>query len=128
MIKLVTKIWGSEEWLVNNELYCAKYLNLVNGYQCSLHYHKLKDETFYVLEGIVFLEVGKRVEPCHSKQEIMEDVRVHVLLKGEQFRLRPWTIHRFYAITRIAKILEVSTTHQDEDSYRLVKSGKIEVF
>jgi len=53
MIKKVKKIWGSEEWLVNNELYCCKILNLKKGYRCSIHYHKDKDETFYVLKGIV---------------------------------------------------------------------------
>ena len=60
MIKWVAKLWGAEKWLVNNEIYCAKELILVNGYQCSLHYHKIKDETFYILEGEVEIEMGYR--------------------------------------------------------------------
>jgi len=122
MIKEVTKLWGKEEWLVNNEVYCAKYLNLIRGYQCSLHFHKIKDETFYVVEGVVKLEVLKSMQPCdiYNKNTVMMN-------KGEQFRLRPGTIHRFSAYTPKAKILEISTTHFDSDSYRIKKACKIKV-
>jgi len=114
MIKEVKKLWGSEEWLVNNNLYCAKYLNLKRGYQCSLHYHKLKDETFYILEGIIELEL----------QENGREVTI-TLVRGNQYRLKPYTLHRFRAITFRAKILEISTTHFDSDSYRKEKARKI---
>lgn len=46
MLKLITKLWGHEEWLVNNELYCAKFLCLEKGAQCSLHYHEKKIRLF----------------------------------------------------------------------------------
>ena len=114
MIKKVKKLWGSEEWLVNNIKYCAKYLNLVQGYQCSLHYHKIKDETFYVLEGIVELELQEEGRPATV-----------TLKKGEQYRLVPYTLHRFRAKTFRAKILEISTTHFDSDSYRTEIACKI---
>ncbi len=110
MIKFVPKVWGSEEWLVNNEKYCAKFLNLVRGYQCSLHYHKLKDETFYVLDGKVEIELQDNIL---------------ILNKGDFVRIKPTIIHRFRATTPTARILEVSTTHSDEDSYRLVESKAI---
>jgi len=116
MIKKVKKIWGSEEWLVNNDKYCAKYLNLVKGFRCSLHYHAMKDETFYILEGIVKLEL----EPT-----IGTDLVTYKLVKGEQIRIYPWILHRFTSLSKTAKILEVSTTHKDEDSYRKEKSGPV---
>ena len=50
-VQLVAKVWGHERWLANDEKYCCKTLTLKKGYQCSLHYHKLKDETFFVLDG-----------------------------------------------------------------------------
>ena len=114
MLKFVRKVWGSEEWLVNNDLYCSKYLNLAKGYQCSLHYHKIKDETFYVLDGTIELELRENDRPVTM-----------ILHRGDQHRLYPHTIHRFRAVTTIAKILEVSTTHFDEDSYRLEVSGEV---
>ena len=111
MIKHVNKIWGSEEWLVNNKLYCAKHLYLKHGYQCSLQYHKNKDETFYCLNGIVKLDIGEQT--CR-------------LTKGQQFHIPKMTRHRFTPLTKTAKILEISTHHEDSDTYRLEKGGKIE--
>jgi len=110
MIKIVPKIWGKEEWLVNDELYCAKYLYLKKGYLCSLHFHKRKDETFYVLEGRIKIEV--------------ED-SIYILNMNDSIRIYPNMKHRFTALTKKAKILEVSTTHYDEDSYRIEEARKI---
>ena len=110
MIKFVNKVWGSENWLVNNKKYCAKFLNLKKGYQCSYHYHKKKDETFYCLEGCVKLIVEKKL---------------YTLATGQQIRIKPKQKHKFNAITDTAKILEVSTQHFDSDSYRITPSGKI---
>jgi len=110
MIKSVNKLWGYEDWLVNTELYCAKILGLKHDFQCSLHYHKKKDETFYCLEGCVKLEFTNRII---------------TLAKGQQIRIRPGERHRFTAITKTAKILEISTHHSDKDSYRIEKSKKI---
>ena len=47
MTEIHKKGWGYENWLVNTELYCGKILHFNHGKQCSLHYHKIKDETFY---------------------------------------------------------------------------------
>jgi len=118
MLKFVKKVWGSEEWLVNSDLYCAKYLNLVRGYQCSLHYHEIKDETFYILEGRVDLEIQYQEGGVGIR-------RVMALSKGDQFRIKPGLKHKFLATSDTAKILEVSTTHFDSDSYRLEPSGQV---
>ncbi len=45
------KVWGREEWLVNTDKYCGKFLNVDKGYRSSIHHHRNKDETFYLLEG-----------------------------------------------------------------------------
>jgi len=109
MLKKVKKAWGSEEWIVNNEHYCGKILNLKKGYRCSLHYHKLKDETFYILEGIVKMEVGDRELIMKPKESI------HIL---------PGMSHRFTGL-KDSKIIEFSTQHFEEDSYRKILSGKV---
>jgi len=120
VIKEVKKLWGREEWLVNTDLYCSKFLYLNKGYQCSLHFHKFKDETFYILEGEILLELAK------NKMLNLEDadIEVYRLKKGQQINICTFQPHRFRAITNTAKILEVSTTHSDEDSYRLEKSKR----
>ena len=50
-IKFVPKGWGYEKWIVNNEEYCGKLLFLAKDKKCSWHFHKLKDEVFYVQSG-----------------------------------------------------------------------------
>ena len=45
------KGWGYELWIVNNDLYCGKILHFNKGKKCSWHYHKIKQETFYVQKG-----------------------------------------------------------------------------
>ena len=145
MINFVKKNWGNEEWLVNSEKYCAKFLNLVRGFQCSVHYHIIKDETFYVLEGAIKLHVVDLrkyigiAEPILSqdeeeylvaqiaskKAEVIKGLEVVELVKGEQYRLKPFMAHKFTALTENAKILEVSTTYYETDSYRLTESGAV---
>ena len=103
----IDKVWGKEEIIANNE-YCGKILHLRRGFRCSIHMHKLKDEVFYILEGKIFMEVNGDE---------------YTMLPGEAIRILPNTYHRFTGLTD-AKILEVSTHHRDEDSYRLTKSGR----
>lgn len=110
-LQWVAKEWGGELWLVNNELYCAKFLFLKPGFQCSLHRHTVKDETFLVREGVVGLEYGTQVV---------------YLGPGDQQRIAPRTWHRFKnAGKQLAIILEVSTHHDDSDVERQTASGKL---
>jgi rfaE bifunctional protein kinase chain/domain len=106
--KVVPKVWGEEKWIVNVGDYCGKRLFLRKGYRCSLHSHKIKDETFYVTKGKVLLEFkdGERV-----------------LLPGDSQRIFPGDLHRFTGLEN-SEIMEFSTHHDDEDSYRVEPSGK----
>lgn len=108
-LEIVPKVWGYEKWIENNDRYCGKILALNKGYQCSLHYHKNKDETFLILKGLV-------------KMEVENDVSVMPV--GSFVRLLPGTKHRFSGLED-SEILEISTHHEDGDSYRLEDSKKI---
>lgn len=111
--KKVEKVWGSEEWIVNNEKYCMKHLNLKENMRCSLHYHKEKDETFIIFSGKVYMEI-------EDERKVMEGF---VMLPGDKVRLKPGTPHRFSGL-QSSLIVEVSTHHDEADSYRGEKSGK----
>ena len=50
-MRIVPKGWGREVWIANGELYCGKILEILKGKKCSLHYHKLKTESFYLRSG-----------------------------------------------------------------------------
>jgi D-lyxose ketol-isomerase len=51
-------------------------------------------------------------------------ILTYPLRPGDSYRIKPNLSHRFYTKTPEAKLLEVSTTHYDEDSYRLEISRK----
>ena len=99
----VIKKWGEEIWMVNTDLYCGKKLILRKGKRCSLHYHKNKDETFYIDSGKVLMEVeGEK----------------NVLIPREAILIRPGIKHRFSGLED-SVIIEISTHHEDSDSYRV---------
>jgi len=112
----VDKVWGHEEVIINNEKYCGKILYLKKGYFSSLHYHREKDETFHILKGKLKLETGYSNDPVNLSSSLMT--------KGSTIRLMPNTIHRFTGISD-TEILEVSTHHEDSDTFRLKESGAI---
>ncbi|MFV1959809.1 MAG: cupin domain-containing protein [Planctomycetota bacterium] len=105
----VAKVWGEEHWIVNRE-YCGKKLVLRQGFRCSMHFHRVKDEVFYVLRGRVLLEAGDEVR---------------VLEPGSMQHIPPGLHHRFWGLED-AEMIEFSTHHEDEDSYRLEVSGPFE--
>jgi len=113
--KTVEKAWGQEVWLVNNERYCAKILHINPGFQCSLHMHPVKKETFIVLDGGMMLEVGRLANDSGTS-----DKELHALVAGETYTLEPNTFHRFWSYTdNAAVVLEISSTHSDDDVVRL---------
>jgi len=103
------KVWGKEIWVANKTDHCGKFLMLKKGYQCSMHYHKLKNETFYVLEGVVVISTPTK------------DL---VLRKGDSIYLPKGTKHQFAAIEE-ATIIEFSSRHREGDSFRDSKSWKM---
>ena len=100
--KRVEKVWGEEHWLVNGD-YCGKRLLLKQGFRCSLHFHKIKDETFFVARGLVFLELG-------DGERVMRPGDHHHIPVGAE--------HRFWGLED-SEIIEFSTHHEDSDSYRV---------
>jgi len=112
-VNVVEKVWGTEHWIVNNENYCTKILELKGGFSCSLHMHPLKRETFTVVLGYVDLEWGTNV-----------DMRMEHLEVGDSRTIEPNTLHRFSSKDR-AFILEMSTTHSDEDVIRIEPSKEV---
>lgn len=115
-MEIVKKVWGYEEIRANEPEYCGKVLVIKPGYRCSLHYHKIKKETFSVLDGSVLLE----------QRDIRGVPFEEVLYPGDSRTIWPGTQHRFQSATNSpASLLEFSTHHEDSDSYRITESGPI---
>lgn len=112
---VVPKLWGREEWIVNNQNYCGKKLIFNKGYRFSLHYHKIKEESFYVLFGSVYLEL------------VTEGIKTErIMTSGDIVHIQPYVLHRITALSN-AEIMEFSTHHMDDDSYRIEESCKIDL-
>lgn len=109
---LVEKGWGYELWIVNNDLYCGKILHLYAGKKFSWHYHKDKDETFYVRNG--------RVKLLYGRDEDINKANELVLGPDDSFHVSPGLIHQLIALED-TDVFEFSTHHEDSDSYRVIK-------
>lgn len=116
-MKRVEKAWGVEYWLLNEEFYCCKLLKVNPGYQCSIHAHRLKDETFVGLMGTVRLNI-------HDGNGRVQDV--HAIHPGTKYHIRPEVFHSFQALN-VAWVMEVSTFHDDKDVIRLQESRRLDV-
>jgi len=100
--------WGYEIWIENTSNYCGKLLVLMNQVKSSLHYHKIKQETFIILQGTVQLRVGDSVLILEENNKVFVDRE---------------TRHQFQAISPTAVIMEISTHHEDSDAYKIEEGG-----
>jgi mannose-6-phosphate isomerase-like protein (cupin superfamily) len=111
-VHFVKKDWGSELWLANGELYCGKILRFDKGKKCSLHYHKLKTETFYLHTGRLKLRIMDSPD-----SQVIEEL---LLEAGDCMDVPPGLVHQMEALEP-SELFEFSTQHFDEDSHRLVR-------
>jgi quercetin dioxygenase-like cupin family protein len=111
-IEFHPKGWGFEKWIVNSEKYCGKILYFVKGRKCSWHYHKIKDETFYIQSGKLVLFYGE--------DDDINLAQKRVLRKGDKFHIPVVIRHRMYALED-TEMFEFSTQHFEDDSYRVIR-------
>ena len=111
-MKHVKKGWGWERWVVNKEEYCGKLLYFNAGKRCSWHYHKLKDEVFYIQSGKMIIKF--------SEEDDLENANEKILIKGENFHVYQGLRHQMIALED-TELFEFSTKHFDEDSIRIIK-------
>ena len=99
-MKHVPKGWGWERWIVNCPEYCGKLLFFNKGKRCSWHYHKIKDEVFYL------------------QSDIREASQI-ILNPGEKFHVATGLRHQMVALED-SELFEFSTEHFDSDSHRII--------
>lgn len=144
-IIVVSKSWGFEKWITNTEKYCGKLLYFVKGKKCSLHYHKLKDETFYVQSGKIVVYYHDNVDVIKNTVKNADPARLSSLLyngdlvrwdssatpkpeglqkivlkRGDNFYAPAMRVHQMLALED-TELYEFSTQHFDTDSYRIIK-------
>ena len=111
--KKIDKGWGYEIWMVNNNKYCGKILHFNGGAKFSMHYHLIKDETWYVNDG----EFTFRWIDTTNANIIEENLK-----KGDCVHIPIGMPHQLETISG-GEIIETSTEHFECDSYRVMKGN-----
>ena len=106
---LVSKGWGSEFIWATNDHYCGKFLNFETGRKFSMHFHKNKDETWYVQSGRFIVRwIDTQTAEMHEKE----------IRDGATWHNPPCQPHQLECI-EAGTIIEVSTADSVEDNYRI---------
>ena len=106
------KGWGHEKWIVNKPEYCGKLLFFNKMKKCSWHFHKVKDEVFYLQSGKMLVK--------YSNDDDLEKAEEILLLPGDSFHVKIGLRHQMIALED-SELFEFSTQHFENDSYRLLK-------
>lgn len=107
----VEKGWGHEFIFATNDLYCGKVLKFNKDAKFSMHFHSVKDETWFVLNGKFKVKYIDTVDA--TEHEV-------ILNPNDVWRNKPLFPHQVICIEE-GVIIEVSTPDSVEDNYRVFK-------
>ena len=110
----VEKKWGDETWLDNSDLYCGKILRFKKGHHTSLHFHYKKTETMFCADGRFRI----RMLDTENGEEYWIELN-----PGDTLLIQPTQPHEIWGMGDNNILIEFSTEHFDEDSYRLGQPG-----
>lgn len=99
----VEKPWGHELIWTETESYVGKVIVIKAGERLSLQYHRVKDESIFVLSGSMVLHL-------ESDSGDLEPIS---LAPGQHHRIPTGRQHRFEAVED-TEIIEVSTPELDD--------------
>jgi len=108
----VDKGWGFELIWATNEKYCGKIMVFdKKGAKFSMHFHREKDETWFVNAGAFILRyIDTKTAVTHER----------VLKEGDVWRNPPLQPHQLEALQAGSMIFEVSTPDSIEDNFRIM--------
>ena len=108
----VKKGWGYELIWATNDKYCGKIMVFEKvGAKFSMHFHKEKDETWFVNAG-KFKLIWCDTKTAQYHEQILEE--------GAVWRNPPMMPHQLIALVPNSMIFEVSTPDSVEDNYRII--------
>lgn len=114
----ITKGWGYEVIWASTDKYCGKILvfDKVNA-KFSMHFHKEKDETWFVNNGkFQLLWIDTKTAELYTKD----------LTTGMTWHNPPLQPHQLICKEAGSSITEVSTADSVEDNYRVIKGDSQE--
>jgi mannose-6-phosphate isomerase-like protein (cupin superfamily) len=109
----VDKGWGYEVIWATNDKYCGKIMVFEKvGAKFSMHFHKEKDETWFVNNGRFLLRWIDTKDASLHEQE---------LKTGDVWHNPPLQPHQLICMEAGSSITEVSTPDSVEDNHRIVR-------
>jgi mannose-6-phosphate isomerase-like protein (cupin superfamily) len=96
----IQRPWGSFTRFTQNEKSTVKILHVKKGEEFSLQYHIHREEFWHVLKGSPSVVIGEEI--FHPKE-------------GEEFTVKPGTLHRISAPDDDVFVLEISDGEFDEN-------------
>lgn len=109
-ITTIPKGWGEEVVWANTNTYCGKFLNFKEGAKFSMHFHKNKDETWYIVSGKFMLTY------IHTPTAERKQLELNV---GDSWRNEPLEPHQLHCLES-GTVFEVSTHDDPNDNYRIL--------
>lgn len=106
----VNKGWGYEDIWVSTPYYCSKFLHFNKDAMFSMHFHKVKIETWYCMSGKFIVQ--------YIDTETAE-VSQRMLTVGDTWHNNTLEPHRIICVEE-GVILEVSTPDNPKDNYRIL--------
>ena len=99
-MKKIDKPWGHEIIWAETGDYVGKILHINAGHRLSKQFHRVKEETVYVLKGTLY--------------NYDEHDNIQKFTPGQSFHVNVGQVHRFGANESSVEIVEVSTPHLDD--------------
>ena len=106
----VEKKWGYELIWVTNDKYCGKILHFNTGSKFSMHFHSVKEETWYVQSGKFIVKWINSTTAKTYEQE---------LNPGDTWHNVPLLPHQLICLEE-GDVFEVSTPDSIKDNYRIM--------
>jgi mannose-6-phosphate isomerase-like protein (cupin superfamily) len=106
---IVEKGWGLEHIWATNDHYCGKFMQFNGGSKFSMHFHREKIETWYVMSGEFTVRwIDTKDAKGYEKK----------LVQGDTWHNDPLVPHQLECLSA-GVIIEVSTPDSVEDNYRV---------
>ena len=99
-MRRVEKPWGFEVVWAETDKYVGKLLHINAGHRLSKQYHEIKEETVYVVKGVLYNYEG--------------DGSITKVYPGEALHVHIGQVHRFGANESFVEVIEVSTPYLDD--------------
>jgi len=96
----VDKPWGYELHWAQTDKYVGKLLFIRAGHRLSKQYHEVKEETVFVLKGVLY--------------NYDENDSITKFYAGDTVHVKPGQVHRFGANEMNVELIEVSTPELDD--------------